>query len=153
VGQDQDPSDAWRAGRTGIPIVDAGLRQLAAEGYMHNRARLITAHFLTRILEIDRRVGYRRFLDLLADGHVASNAGNWQWAVGTGNNSRPGRTMNMLRQARRFDPSGDYVRRYVPELAGLNTPDIRTPGRLPAALRRQLRYPEPITGAPAGRVR
>jgi deoxyribodipyrimidine photo-lyase len=143
--RDQDAFDAWRAGRTGIPIVDAGLRQLAAEGYMHNRARLITAHFLTRILEIDWRLGYRHFLALLADGDVASNAGNWQWAAGTGNNPRPGQTMNMLRQARRFDFSGDYVRCYIPELAGLNTPDIHMPWRVPPALRRQLRYPEPMT--------
>ena len=129
---------------------------------MHNRARLITAQFLTRILEIDWRHGYRHFLDLLADGDVASNAGNWQWVAGTGNNPRPGRTMNMLRQARRFDPSGDYVRRYIPELAGLNAPDIHMPWRLPPAARHRLRYPEPLTGwrpspaapgAPARRVR
>jgi deoxyribodipyrimidine photo-lyase len=144
--RDQDAFDTWRAGRTGIPIVDAGLRQLATEGYMHNRARLITAHFLTRILEIDWRAGYRHFFALLADGDVASNAGNWQWVAGTGNNPRPGQTMNMLRQARRFDPSGDYVRRYLPELAGLTAPDIHMPRRLPPALRRQLRYPEPRTG-------
>jgi deoxyribodipyrimidine photo-lyase len=143
---DQDAFDAWRAGRTGIPIVDAGLRQLAAEGYMHNRARLITAHFLTRTLKINWRHGYQHFFALLADGDVASNAGNWQWAVGTGNNPRPSRTMNMLRQGRRFDPSGAYIRRYIPELAGLNVPDIHAPWRLPPARRRQLRYPEPITG-------
>jgi deoxyribodipyrimidine photo-lyase len=141
--QDQDAFDAWRAGHTGIPIVDAGLRQLAAEGYMHNRARLITAQFLTRTLKINWQHGYRHFLALLADGDVASNAGNWQWAAGTGNNPRPGRTMNMLRQARRFDPSGDYVRRYIPELAGLNAPDIHTPWHLPPARRHQLHYPEP----------
>jgi deoxyribodipyrimidine photo-lyase len=144
--QDQDAFEAWRAGRTGIPIVDAGLRQLAAEGYMHNRARLIAAHFLTRILQIDWRLGYRHFFALLADGDVASNAGNWQWAAGTGNNPRPGGTMNMLRQARRFDPSGDYVRRYLPELAGLNSADIHMPWRVPPPLRRQLRYPQRITG-------
>ncbi|HEX2322385.1 MAG TPA: FAD-binding domain-containing protein [Streptosporangiaceae bacterium] len=143
--QDPDACDTWRAGLTGVPIVDAGLRQLAAEGYMHNRARLITAHFLTRILEIDWRLGYRHFFALLADGDVASNAGNWQWVAGTGNNPRQGRTMNMLRQSRRFDPSGDYVRRYVPELADLNTPDIHMPWHLPPALRHQLRYPEPMT--------
>jgi deoxyribodipyrimidine photo-lyase len=113
---------------------------------MHNRARLIAAHFLTRILEIDWRLGYRHFFALLADGDVASNAGNWQWVAGTGNNPLPGRTMNMLRQAHRFDLSGDYVRRYIPALAGLNAPDIHLPRRLPPALRRQLRYPEPITG-------
>ena len=144
--RDQDAFDAWRAGRTGVPIVDAGLRQLAAEGYMHNRARLITAHFLTRILQIDWRLGYLHFFALLADGDVASNAGNWQWVAGTGNNPRPGRTMNMLRQARRFDPSGGYVRRYIPELACLNARDIQLPWRLPADVRRRLGYPQPMTG-------
>ena len=137
--------DAWRAGQTGIPIVDAGLRQLAAEGFMHNRARMITASFLTRTLGIDWRHGYRHFAALLADGDVANNAGNWQWVAGTGNNPRPGRVLNPLRQAARFDREGGYVRRYVPELAGLAAPFIHTPWRLPAAQRRQLGYPEPLT--------
>jgi deoxyribodipyrimidine photo-lyase len=143
--RDPDAFDTWRRGRTGLPIVDAGLRQLAAEGYMHNRARLITAHFLTGVLQIDWRLGYLHFLEQLTDGDVASNAGNWQWVAGTGNNPRRGRTMNMLRQARRFDPSGEYVRRYIPELAGLNAPDIHMPWHLPPTLRHQLRYPEPMT--------
>ena len=142
--QDPDALDAWRAGRTGIPVVDAGMRQLAAEGFMHNRARMITASFLTRTLGIDWRCGYRHFGDLLADGDVACNAGNWQWVAGTGNNPRPGRVLNPLRQAARFDHDGDYVRRYVPELAGLGGPDVRAPWRLPAAQRRQLKYPEPL---------
>ena len=123
--------DAWRAGQTGIPIVDAGMRQLAAEGFMHNRSRMITASFLTRNLGIDWRHGYRRFDSLLADGDVASNAGNWQWVAGTGNDTRPNRVMNPLRQAQRFDRDGEYVRRYVPELAGLDAAHIRTPWRLP----------------------
>ena len=101
--QDQAALDAWRAGQTGIPIVDAGLRQLAAEGFMHNRARMITASFLTRNLGIDWRHGYAHFGALLADGDVANNAGNWQWVAGTGNNTRPNRVMNPLRQAQRFD--------------------------------------------------
>ena len=147
--QDPDALDAWRAGRTGIPIVDAGLRQLAAEGFMHNRARMITASFLTRTLGIDWRHGYRHFAGLLADGDVASNAGNWQWVAGTGNNTRPGRVLNPLRQAARFDRHGDYVRRYVPELAGLDAPLVHTPWRLPAARRGQLGYPGPLTGSPA----
>jgi deoxyribodipyrimidine photo-lyase len=143
--EDADALDAWRAGHTGIPVVDAGLRQLAAEGFMHNRARMITASFLTRTLGIDWRHGYRHFAALLADGDVACNAGNWQWVAGTGNNPRPGRVMHPLRQAVRFDRDGDYVRRYVPELASLAAPYIHTPWRLPAAQRRQLGYPEPLT--------
>jgi deoxyribodipyrimidine photo-lyase len=142
--EDLDALDAWRAGRTGVPMVDAGLRQLAVEGFMHNRARMITASFLTRTLGIDWRHGYRHFRDLLADGDVASNAGNWQWVAGTGNNPRPGRVLSPLRQAARFDRDGDYVRRYVPELAGLAAPGIHAPWRLPAARRRQLRYPSPL---------
>jgi len=143
--QDADALDAWRAGRTGVPVVDAGLRQLAAEGFMHNRARMITASFLTRTLGIDWRHGYRHFAALLADGDVACNAGNWQWVAGTGNNPRPGRIMNPLRQASRFDHDGDYVRRYVPELASLAAPYIHTPWKLPSAQRRQLSYPAPLT--------
>jgi deoxyribodipyrimidine photo-lyase len=135
---------AWRDGRTGIPVVDAGMRQLAAEGFMHNRARMITASFLTRTLGIDWRHGYRHFGALLADGDVACNAGNWQWVAGTGNNTRPGRVMNPLRQARRFDPDGEYVRRYVPELAGLTRHHIHTPWRLPAGERERLGYPPPL---------
>jgi deoxyribodipyrimidine photo-lyase len=143
---DQGALDAWRAGYTGIPIVDAGMRQLAAEGFMHNRARMITASFLTRNLGIDWRHGYRHFGELLADGDVACNAGNWQWVAGTGNNPRPGRVLNPLRQAARFDPRGDYVRRYVPELASLGAPDVHAPWKLSARHRSQLRYPAPLAG-------
>ena len=125
--EDPDALDAWRAGRTGIPVVDAGMRQLTAEGFMHNRARMITASFLTRTLGMDWRHGYRHFRELLADGDVACNAGNWQWVAGTGNNTRPNRVMNPLRQAQRFDPAGDYVRRYVPELAARSKKSIHTP--------------------------
>lgn len=142
--EDEDALEAWRAGRTGIPIVDAGLRQLAAEGFMHNRARMITASFLTRTLGIDWRHGYRHFGRLLADGDVAANAGNWQWVAGTGHNTRPNRVMNPLRQARRFDPSGAYVRRYVPELADLDPAQIRAPWTLETGRRRRLGYPDPL---------
>ena len=139
--QDQAALDAWRAGQTGIPIVDAGLRQLAAEGFMHNRARMITASFLTRNLGIDWRHGYAHFGALLVDGDVACNAGNWQWVAGTGNNTRPNRVMNPLRQAQRFDHEGQYVRRYVPELAGLDPAYIQRPWQAPS---RHLGYPGPI---------
>jgi deoxyribodipyrimidine photo-lyase len=133
VREDHDALEAWRAGQTGIPIVDAGMRQLAAEGFMHNRARMIVA-----------RLGYRHFGGLLADGDVACNAGNWQWVAGTGNNSRPNRVMNPLRQAQRFDRAGEYVRRYVPELAGLDSTYLQTPWKLNPGHRRQLGYPDPI---------
>jgi deoxyribodipyrimidine photolyase len=118
------------------------------------RARMIVASFLTRDLRIDWRHGYRHFLALLADGDVASNAGNWQWVAGTGHNPRPDRVMNVHRQAYRFDRSGDYVRRYVPELAGLDAAQIRAPWQLEASQRRRLNYPAPIIDpqAQAGRA-
>lgn len=145
---DQSALDAWRAGRTGVPIVDAGMRQLAAEGWMHNRARLITASFLTKQLGLDWRAGAAWYASLLLDADVANNNGNWQWVAGTGNDTKPYRRFNPVRQAERFDPEGDYVRRWVPELAGVTGKAVHQPWRLPEAERRALRYegslaPEP----------
>ncbi|MFG1903723.1 cryptochrome/photolyase family protein [Micromonospora carbonacea] len=110
---DPEALDAWTRGRTGMPIVDAGMRQLRAEGWMHDRARLITAGFLTKVLGLDWREGVAVFSRWLLDGDVANNAGNWQWVAGTGNDSRPHRGFNPTRQAARFDPDGAYVRRWV----------------------------------------
>ncbi len=138
---DPQALEAWRAGQTGYPVVDAGMRQLTAEGYMHNRARLLVASFLTRELGIHWTAGARHFFDLLVDGDIASNAGNWQWVAGTGNDTRPNRRFNLQRQAGRFDPDGDYVRRYVPELAGVPGSGVHAPWRLP---RRPHGYPEPL---------
>ena len=142
----RDPAalGAWRAGLTGYPIVDAGMRQLAAEGFMHNRARMIVASFLTKTLGIDWRHGAAHFAELLCDADVASNVGNWQWVAGTGNDTRPNRVLNPLRQARRFDPDGRYVRRYLPELAEIAGRGVHEPWRLPPRERRALRYPPPI---------
>ncbi|ORW00914.1 cryptochrome/photolyase family protein [Mycobacterium kyorinense] len=123
--------DAWRDGRTGYPIVDAGMRQLAAEGWMHNRARLITASFLAKTLYLDWRLGAAHFMSLLVDGDVANNQLNWQWVAGTGTDTRPNRVLNPVRQAQRYDPAGDYVRRWVPELANMRGPDIHTPWKQP----------------------
>jgi deoxyribodipyrimidine photo-lyase len=135
--------EAWREGLTGYPIVDAGMRQLAAEGFMHNRARLIAGSFLTKTLYIDWRRGAAHFATLLQDADLASNVGNWQWVAGTGNDTRPNRVLNPLRQARRFDPDGDYVRRHLPELAHIAGRAVHEPWRLPPAERRALRYPHP----------
>jgi deoxyribodipyrimidine photo-lyase len=135
---------AWQDGRTGYPIVDAGMRQLRREGWMHNRARLITAAFLTRHLSIDWRRGAAHFMAWLVDGDVANNAGNWQWVAGTGNDTRQHRTFNPLRQAARFDPEGDYVRRYVPELAALDGGAVHQPWMLDPVQRAGLDYPPPI---------
>ena len=108
---------AWKEGRTGFPLVDAGMRQLRREGWMHNRARLVAGSFLTKHLYLDWRLGAEHFSECLVDGDVASNVGNWQWVAGTGADTRPNRVFNPVVQAKRFDPTGDYVRRYVPELA------------------------------------
>ena len=142
--RDPQALGAWREGLTGIPIVDAGMRQLEREGWMHNRARLIVASLLTKTLRIDWRAGAAHFAALLCDADVADNVGNWQWVAGTGNDTRPNRVLNPLRQARRFDPGGAYVRRYVPELRALAGAGAHEPWRLPAAERRALRYPQPI---------
>ncbi len=116
--RDPREAEAWRQGCTGVPIVDAGMRQLALEGFMHNRARMIVASYLTKTLRLDWRIGARHFEELLIDADVANNSGNWQWVAGTGNDTRPNRVLNPERQARRFDPDGEYVRRYAPEYEG-----------------------------------
>ncbi len=136
--------EAWREGLTGYPIVDAGMRQLATEGFMHNRARLIVGSFLTKLLYIDWRVGAGHFARLLLDADVANNVGNWQWVAGTGNDTRPNRVLNPMRQAERFDPNGDYIRRHVPELAALEGRSVHAPWSLGARRLRELGYPAPI---------
>ena len=135
---DDERFEAWKAGRTGYPLVDAGMRQLAAEGWMHNRARLVAASFLVKHLGIDWRRGARHFFDLLLDGDVAQNVGNWQWVAGTGADTRPNRVFNPTAQARRLDPDGAYVRRYVPALADVPAPAIFEPGAAAPG------YPAPI---------
>lgn len=135
--------ERWKQGRTGFPIVDAGMRQLLREGWMHNRARLITASFLTKDLYIDWRLGARHFWDLLVDGDMANNAGNWQWVAGTGNDTRPNRIFNPIRQAHRFDPDGHYVRRYVPELRHIPGRRVHEPWKL-GPEREGVDYPEPM---------
>ncbi|MEU4692201.1 deoxyribodipyrimidine photo-lyase [Actinoplanes sp. NPDC023714] len=141
---DEDALRHWQDGLTGVPVVDAGMRQLRAEGWMHNRARLITAAFLTKHLGVDWRLGLDWFFRWLIDGDVPNNSGNWQWVAGTGNDSRPHRRFNPIRQALRFDPEGVYVRRYVPELKGIDGPAVHQPWRLPGTERRGLDYPGPL---------
>ncbi|MZE70578.1 deoxyribodipyrimidine photo-lyase, partial [Streptomyces sp. SID5789] len=142
---------AWKDGRTGYPVVDAAMRQLRHEGWMHNRARLLTASFLTKTLYIDWRVGARHFLDLLVDGDVANNQLNWQWTAGTGTDTRPHRVLNPTAQARRFDPDGTYVRRWVPELEGLEGRLVHEPWRLTGRERAKYdAYPDPIVDLAEG---
>lgn len=138
--------EAWREGRTGYPVIDAGMRQLCHEGWMHNRARLLTASFLTKTLYVDWRIGADHFLHWLVDGDVANNQLNWQWVAGTGTDTRPNRVLNPVTQARRYDPDGTYVRRWVPELAGLGGPAVHEPWKLPGPDRAALDYPDPMVG-------
>lgn len=150
---DPDELAAWRAGMTGYPVVDAAMRQLAHEGWMHNRARMLVASFLTKTLYHDWREGAGHFEGLLVDADVADNRLNWQWVAGTGNDTRPHRVLNPLVQARRFDPRGEYVRRWVPELAALPGAAVHTPWRLDGPARAALRYPAPVVGLTEGLAR
>lgn len=144
---------AWRAGRTGYPVIDAAMRQLRYEGWMHNRARLLAASFLTKTLYVDWRTGAAHFLALLVDGDVANNQLNWQWAAGTGTDTRPNRVLNPLTQARKYDPYGTYVRRWVPELAGIDGAAVHRPWLLDDAERAALDYPAPIVDLSEGQAR
>lgn len=148
-----DDVEAWRSGMTGYPVVDAAMRQLRHEGWMHNRGRLLAASFLAKTLYVDWRVGARHFLDLLVDGDLANNQLNWQWVAGTGTDSRPNRVLNPVRQATRYDPDGSYVRRWVPELAGLGGSAVHEPWKLPARERAAYDYPEPLIALADGLAR
>ena len=151
--------EAWKSGTTGYPVVDAGMRQLAATGFMHNRARMITASFLTKDLMIDWRKGEAHFLRHLVDGDIAANNGGWQWCAGSGTDAQPYfRIFNPVTQAGNFDPDGEYVRRWVPELAALKTPAIHAPWAHPKALdaagiKLGVHYPEPIVDHAEARQR
>jgi deoxyribodipyrimidine photo-lyase len=145
----QDWFQAWCAGQTGYPIVDAAMRQLNETGWMHNRCRMIVASFLTKDLLIDWRWGERYFMQKLVDGDLAANNGGWQWSAGVGTDPRPLRIFNPATQAARYDPEGEYIRRYLPELAGLDTPALLWVGNDPKGSwalqeRRRCGYPDPI---------
>ncbi len=138
--------ETWKQGRTGYPIVDAGMRQLSATGFMHNRVRMIVASFLVKDLHLPWQWGARWFLEQLVDADVASNQHGWQWCAGTGTDAAPYfRVFNPTAQGEKFDPSGDYVRRWVPELA--DTADVH---RLKAG--RPAGYPEPMVDHAAERT-
>jgi deoxyribodipyrimidine photo-lyase len=157
---DDDALTAWQRGRTGYPIVDAGMRQLWQTGWMHNRVRMITGSFLVKHLLIDWREGERWFWDTLVDADPANNAASWQWVAGTGADAAPYfRIFNPMLQGEKFDPKADYVRQYVPELAGLPNDVIHKPWTAtPAALARAgvrlgQTYPQPIIAHDAARAR
>jgi deoxyribodipyrimidine photo-lyase len=143
---------AWCEGRTGYPLVDAGMRQLRREGWMHNRVRLVVGSFLTKDLGIDWRAGERWFMRWLVDGDEANNNGNWQWIASVGTDPQPAyrRIYNPTRHQQRFDPDGDYVRRYVPELKDVPGEFLAEPWRMPPDVQSESGcvigpdYPEPI---------
>jgi len=143
--------EAWQRGRTGYPIVDAGLRELWQTGWMHNRVRMITASFLIKDLLVPWQDGEAWFWDTLVDADLASNAASWQWVAGSGADAAPYfRIFNPITQGEKFDPDGAYVRRYVPELARLPTEHIHAPWLAPqpvlaaAGVRIGETYPAPI---------
>ena len=144
-----NPDDfaAWKAGETGYPIVDAAMRQLRETGWMHNRARMIVASFLVKDLLIDWRWGEGWFMKTLLDGDLAVNNGGWQWTAGVGTDAAPYfRIFNPTTQSQKFDPHGDYIRKWAPELAHLSAKDIHAPFRVS-------RYPQPIIDHKFARLR
>jgi len=160
--ESDDPAaaQAWREGRTGIPVVDAGMRQLAATGWLPNRARLIVASFLTRHLLLDWRIGEDHFMRTLVDGDVANNVGGWQWTAGVGTDAQPWfRIFNPVLQGERFDADGTWVRAWVPELAALPPAVIHHPWSLSPTEQRAAGvvigrdYPAPLIDLAEGRER
>lgn len=152
--------EAWKAGRTGYPVIDAAMRQLAQTGWMHNRARMLVASFLVKHLLVDWRIGEVWFMQQLVDGDPAANNGGWQWAAGVGTDAAPYfRVFNPVLQGKRFDPDGAFVRRWLPELAAVPDRYIHEPWRMPARVREEAGfslgedYPEPIIELDAGRQR
>ena len=142
--RDEDDLRPGQSGQTGYPIVDAGMRQLRRGGLDAQPGPADHASFLTKDLTSTGATGAAHFLRWLVDGDVANNSGNWQWVAGTGNDTRPGRMFNPLRQAERYDPEGDYVRRYVGELAAVDGGAIHEPWTLDPVQRAGLDYPPPI---------
>lgn len=125
---DKDYFEAWCQGKTGYPIVDAAMRQLNQTGWMHNRLRMVVASFLTKHLLIDWRLGEKYFMQHLIDGDLASNNGGWQWAASTGCDAQPYfRVFNPIRQSERFDPKGEFIRKYIPELENIPDKEIHFP--------------------------
>ncbi len=144
-----DQFQAWCEGQTGYPLVDAAMRQLNQTGWMHNRCRMVVASFLTKDLLIDWRWGERYFMQKLVDGDLAANNGGWQWSASVGTDAKPMRIFNPSTQAVKFDPEGDYIRQYVPELGGADTPALLDVSDSKSGLRalrerRSCGYPAPI---------
>lgn len=137
--------ERWQQGLTGFPIVDASMRQLKQTGWMHNRCRMITAMFLSKLLWLDWRLGERWFMQSLIDGDLALNNGGWQWSASTGNDAVPYfRIFNPLLQSQKYDPDGHYIRRYCPELSDFDSKSIHAPYLYNPSLAVKMDYPKPI---------
>lgn len=148
-----DELAAWKQGRTGLPIIDAAIRQLLATGWMHNRLRMVVAMFLTKNLLIEWREGERFFMQHLIDGDLAANNGGWQWSSSTGTDSVPYfRIFNPLSQSTRFDPEGVFIKHWLPELAGLNKKEVHNPASA-GGLFGVADYPAPIVNLSQSRER
>jgi deoxyribodipyrimidine photo-lyase len=144
---DEEMLAAWKAGETGYPIVDAGMRQLQEEAYMHNRVRMIVASFLTKDLLLDWREGYAHFREKLVDHDTANDNGGWQWAASTGTDAQPYfRIFNPMTQGERYDPDAEYIKTYVPELRDVPADQIHQWHELSPTQRYHLSeaYPDPI---------
>jgi deoxyribodipyrimidine photo-lyase len=144
---------AWQQGRTGIPLVDAGLRQLWQTGWMHNRVRMVVASFLTKNGQMPWQDGARWFWETLVDADLANNTLGWQWTAGCGVDTAPYfRIFNPVRQGEKFDPAGAYLRRWLPELSDLSKPWLYQPWRLPPTQRAALAYPSPVINLETSRT-
>lgn len=151
---DEKAFERWAAGRTGVPIVDAAMRQMHATGWMHNRLRMVVAMYLSKDLLIDWRWGERFFMQSLVDGDLANNNGGWQWAASTGTDSVPYfRIFNPVRQGERFDDDGAFVRKWCPELGDLKGKAIHNPDKWGEPLRRHIGWPEPVVDHREARLR
>lgn len=140
-----DHLKAWQTGQTGIPIIDAAMRQLNQTGWMHNRLRMVTAMFLAKNLFLNWRLGEKYFMQHLIDGDLAANNGGWQWSASTGTDAAPYfRIFNPIRQSERFDPDGTFIRRYCPELKELSNRAIHDPHTRTSELAKKNHYPKPI---------
>jgi deoxyribodipyrimidine photo-lyase len=143
--QQQEWVERWQEGRTGVPIIDAAMRQLRQHYWMPNRARMIVASYFTKDLLLDWRIGEQHFKRYLIDYELASNVGGWQWCASVGTDAQPYfRVFNPYLQAAKFDPNGDYIRSHIPELISLQGAAIIDPEKLPPLLRQTLPYPKPM---------
>ena len=143
--------NAWKNGETGIPLIDAAMKQLRFEGWMHNRLRMVVAMFFTKNLLHDWRIGEGFFMEMLIDGDFPSNNGGWQWSASTGTDAAPYfRIFNPIAQSERFDPEGAFIKKWLPQLNGLSSKDIHLPAQ---DLFSNVDYPNPIVDLKSSRIR